>query len=72
MLEAANVDALVSRLTEMGGSDLHLKVGIQPMARVRGLLTPIEGHDRLQPEDTAQMLNSIIPPALVEEFERDG
>jgi twitching motility protein PilT len=42
------------------------------MVRVRGLLTPVEGQERLRPEDTAQMLNGIIPPGLVEEFERDG
>ena len=72
MIESASVDALVGRLAEMGGSDLHLKVGIEPMVRVRGLLTPIEGQEGLRPEDTAQMLNSIIPPGLVEEFERDG
>jgi twitching motility protein PilT len=72
MIESASVDALVGRLAEMGGSDLHLKVGIEPMVRVRGLLTPIEGQEQLAPEDTAQMLNRIIPPGLVEEFERDG
>jgi len=72
MIESVSVDTLVGRLAEMGGSDLHLKVGIEPMVRVRGLLTPIEGQEKLGPEDTAQMLNGIIPPGLVEEFERDG
>ena len=72
MIESTSVDTLVGRLSEMGGSDLHLKVGKEPMVRVRGLLTPIEGEEALGPEDTAQMLNGIIPPGLVEEFERDG
>ena len=72
MIESTSVDILVGRLTEMGGSDLHLKVGKEPMVRVRGLLTPIEGQETLGSEDTSQMLNSIIPPGLVEEFERDG
>ena len=70
--ESTNIDALVGRLTELGGSGLHLKVGKEPMARVRGLLTPIEGEDTLGPEDTSQMLNGIISPGLVEELERDG
>jgi twitching motility protein PilT len=66
------LDDLTSRLVEMGGSDLHLKVPAPPAVRVRGLLTPLEGYDALGPEDTEGILREIIPDNLAGEFEREG
>ena len=66
------MDELVSRLVELGGSDLHLKVDAPPAVRVRGLLTYLDDYDALQPEDTAEIVKGIIPDNLVGEFERDG
>jgi twitching motility protein PilT len=66
------VDDLARRLLEMGGSDLHLKVGAPPAVRTRGLLTYLEDHEPLRPEDTGGILREIIPDNLVGEFERDG
>ena len=63
---------LASRLVEMGGSDLHLKVPAPPAVRARGRLAYLEGHPPLQPEDTAAILASIIPEAVAGEFESDG
>jgi twitching motility protein PilT len=66
------VDDLVGRLLELNGSDLHLKVGTPPAARVRGLLAYLEGCDTLRSEDTEEYLKEIIPDNVVGEFERDG
>ncbi len=66
------VDKLTGRLVAEGGSDLHLKVGSPPAARVRGLLTRLEGYEVLRPEDTEEILREIIPGKLVDEFEREG
>jgi twitching motility protein PilT len=72
MAESARIEDLVVRLTEEGGSDLHLKVGSRPAVRVRGLLTPLEDYEVLRPEDTEALLKEMIPPNLVGEFEGDG
>jgi twitching motility protein PilT len=69
---ANRVDNLARRLLEMGGSDLHLKVDAPPAVRARGLLTYLEDHEALRPEDTEGILREIIPDNLIGEFERDG
>ena len=66
------LEDLANRLLELGGSDLHLKVGTPPAVRVRGLLTYVEGYDTLRPEDTEEFLKVLIPDNLVSEFEHDG
>jgi twitching motility protein PilT len=66
------VDELARRLLEMGGSDLHLKVDSPPAIRTRGLLTYLEGHEVLRPEETEGILREMIPANLVGEFEQDG
>ena len=72
MISSTRLDDLVRRLVEMGGSDLHLKVGAFPAVRVRGLLTYLEDYETLRPEDTAGILKQMIPENLVGEFEADG
>ena len=72
MAEGKRIDDLVNRLVEMGGSDLHLKVGAPPSIRVRGLLNPLEGYEVLQPSDTEDILQEMIPENLIGEFEREG
>jgi twitching motility protein PilT len=72
MIQSTNLDDLVGRMTDLGGSDLHLKVGARPAIRVRGLLTPLESHEVLRPEDTREILGQMIPDNLVGEFEEEG
>lgn len=66
------VDELAERLVEEGGSDLHLKVGAPPSARLKGALTHLEGYSELLPEDTEGILGEMLPQNLTDEFERDG
>lgn len=72
MLGDNHIGVLVSRQVELGGSDLHLKVGAPPAVRTQGLLTYLEGYEALRPEDTEGILKEIIPDNLVSEFEEDG
>lgn len=53
-----NIFDLLSRLVELEGSDLHLKVGAQPYYRVDGELAPVENSPVLD-EKSAEML--ILP-----------
>src|SRR5437763_9313853 len=41
-------------------SDLHLTAGAPPMVRVRGRLTPLEGYPALTPNDTREIVYSIL------------
>jgi len=56
------------------GSDLHLKVGAHPLARVHGQLTPLEHCERLAPEDTEHVLHQMLDghPDKLAEFESSG
>lgn len=47
---------------ERKASDLHLKVGVPPILRIDGRLTPIETEKRLMSDDTVAMANSIMNP----------
>ncbi|MDR2561049.1 MAG: type IV pilus twitching motility protein PilT [Holophagales bacterium] len=55
-----NVNDLLSAVVEMGGSDLHIKVGNYPVARVKGVLTPLAIFGKLTQEDTISMANALI------------
>jgi len=70
---AFNVDASLGYVVEHEGSDLHLKVGAPPMARLHGGLQPIEGASPLQAEDTEAALARLIDGSKArEEFDSDG
>jgi twitching motility protein PilT len=71
-----DIDNALCTLVADGGSDLHLKVGRQPMTRVDGELRPIEGSEMLTPEDTEAAVHSMLHDPiklaeLAEEFEVD-
>ena len=52
MLQQIHVDELVSKLVQMEGRDLHLKVVVPTAIRVHGSLEYIEGYEVLRPVDT--------------------
>jgi twitching motility protein PilT len=55
-----DIDAALKRLIETEGSDLHLKVPAPPVIRRHGKLEPIEGSERLKPEDTELVLFHML------------
>ena len=68
------VDNALRYAVENEGSDLHLKVGAQPMARIHGSLVAIPDTHPLQPEDTEEALRTLIAalPHAREEFDAEG
>ncbi|NPV26186.1 MAG: type IV pilus twitching motility protein PilT [Firmicutes bacterium] len=66
---------LIQHLLEMviaqNASDLHLTVGVPPVLRIDGHLTPIES-EALTPEHTAELANQLFTPKLREKFNQDG
>jgi twitching motility protein PilT len=68
-----DIDEALRYLIVNEGSDLHLKVPAPPIVRVHGKMTPIEGAERLTPEDTERVLRQILTdPAKLDEFETEN
>ena len=55
-----HINELLTTIVDVGGSDLHLKVGNYPVARVKGRLTPLTQFKKLVQEDTIAMAYSIM------------
>ena len=55
-----HINELLTTVVDLGGSDLHLKVGNFPIARVKGRLTPLTQFKKLVQEDTIAMAYSIM------------
>lgn len=55
-----HINELLTVVCEQGASDLHLKVGNHPIARIRGRLTPLTQFKRLVQEDTIAMAYAIM------------
>jgi twitching motility protein PilT len=71
-----DVDNALCTLVQLGGSDLHLKVGVPPLTRIDGELRPIEGAGPLSAEDTETAVRTMLLDAtklteLAEEHEVD-
>lgn len=66
------IDAALRILVEREGSDLHLKVGSPPVARMHGELIPLEGFGVLSDSDTEKALHEIAEVRSLTEFEEEG
>ena len=55
-----HINELLTVVCEQGASDLHLKVGNHPIARIRGKLTPMTQFKKLVQEDTIAMAYAIM------------
>ena len=70
---AYNVDESLRHVVQDFASDLHLKVGAPPMARVNGSLTPIPLAPPLKPQDTQDALAMMAGDGpVMREFEEEG
>ncbi|MBD0291919.1 MAG: Flp pilus assembly complex ATPase component TadA, partial [Thermoleophilia bacterium] len=68
-----DLDAALHELLRAEGSDLHLKVPAPPLMRAHGRLRPLEGGERLTPDDTEGVLRQILQdPQKLREFEEDN
>ena len=53
------IDSALRTLVERGGSDLHVKVGVAPTARLHGDLVQLEGYPALTAEETENAFRDI-------------
>ena len=68
---AGSLDQLLTLTVDMGGSDLHLTVGIPPCVRLHGSLTPLPGWPNLRPDDTQRLVRSALNDDQWQRFSRD-
>jgi twitching motility protein PilT len=62
---------LLMEVVSRRASDLHLAAGAAPSVRVRGRLTPMEGYPRLTPQDTREIVYSILTNDQRQRLETD-
>ncbi|WP_028638436.1 type IV pilus twitching motility protein PilT [Nocardioides sp. URHA0032] len=58
----SRIDGLLANLWQASGTDLLLSVGLPPMLRVDGTLTPVPGASALSAEDTNALLAEVLTP----------
>jgi twitching motility protein PilT len=62
---------LLRKMTEMGGSDLHLSTNSAPQVRVHGHLSPLPGYASMSPSDTKRLAYSVLTDAQKHRFEEN-
>jgi twitching motility protein PilT len=65
------IPELLSKLLDIGGSDLHITAGAPPTVRLHGDLQPIEGYPPLTPRSIQTMIYAILPQKMRERFEQE-
>ena len=66
-----HIDDLLNRLADLGGSDLHLTSGTEPVARIHGELKRLTEYPRLDNAQIRRLLSGILTPRHRERFEHD-
>jgi len=62
------IDDILKQANDLGASDIHLKVGSNPVIRVEGKLMPMTDRKRLAQEDTIAMAFSIMSARQKQKF----
>jgi twitching motility protein PilT len=66
-----HVNDLLHRVVELGGSDLHMTVGIHPSVRVHGKITALTEFPKLNGSEIRRMVYAILTQKQRERFETD-
>src|SRR5260221_8414285 len=70
-MERADIDDLLDRVLDEGGSDLHLTVGAPPCIRVEGRLVPLTEYGVLERGETRRLIYQLLDDRQREAFEPD-
>jgi twitching motility protein PilT len=65
-----DINELLRKAHSMGASDIHLKVGSNPIVRVNGELCPVANENRLSQEDTLKVAYAVMSPGQREIFKK--
>jgi twitching motility protein PilT len=63
--------AVLTKMVEVRASDVHLTPGFPPAIRVRGRITPIEDYAPLTPQDTREIVYSLLNDSQRKKFENN-
>lgn len=66
-----NAKELLTKMIELGASDLHIVVGAPPIVRIDGNLEPLPGYPGLRSEDSQELVYSVMNEDQVAEFEEE-
>jgi twitching motility protein PilT len=66
-----HVNDLLERVVDLGGSDLHLTVGVPPSVRVHGELKPLTEFPVMNGSELRRMIYAILTQRQRERFEND-
>lgn len=62
---------LLRKMTDLGGSDLHITTNSPPQVRVHGHLSPLDGFASFTPADTKRLAYSVLTDAQKHRFEEN-
>jgi twitching motility protein PilT len=62
---------LLRKMTDAGGSDLHITTNSPPQMRVHGRLSPLSGFGSMTPADTKRLAYSVLTDAQKHRFEEN-
>ena len=62
---------LLRKMTDLGGSDLHLSTNSAPQVRVHGHLAPLPGFAAMSPSDTKRLAYSVLTDSQKHRFEEN-
>jgi twitching motility protein PilT len=70
-MAATDIDirVLLTKMIEQGASDLHICVGAPPMIRMHGKVEPMQGYPVLKPDDTQDIIYTVMNEDQIAEFE---
>ena len=68
MTHPTSTDALLAALWDARGSDLLLTVGVPPLLRINGVLSPVPGLEPLTGDDVNRLLLEVLSPQHQEQF----
>jgi twitching motility protein PilT len=71
VMDELHVNDLLQRVVDLGGSDLHLTVGIHPSVRVHGEVKPLTEFPKLNGSEIRRMVYAILTQKQREKFETD-
>jgi twitching motility protein PilT len=66
-----SLSELLHKLSEMGGSDLHVTTGTPPLVRIHGEIRPLDGYRPLNSAETKQLAYSVLTDAQKHRFEEN-